>query len=395
MNSPNAVSPQHIWERWRTAWHGLFVALLSIALTLTLIDPQAPLGVAFPASAFTGALLTWYAVGESASSRRHLQKLALTIYFLSGWILWYIAVSISPAFFILLSVLFPHVFLRMSLRWAVVLAVTLNGFVLIALNRIDSDLTATWMLILAGTSLGGGLLALFIDSIIKQSEEHQRLIAELEATRATLAQAEYDAGILHERQRLAGELHDTIIQGLIAVVTHLEAAETAAAPDTRQHHIERARAIARADLREARRFIWMTQADSFDAPRLAANLRSAVDMWSQNVTVSAVFHTTGDETTQAIPNQAAHALLRVLQEALANISKHAGATQVNVTLSWMPDAVLLDINDNGVGFEPSAVINTGFGLDNMRRRVEALGGTLTIESEPDAGTTIVAELPLN
>lgn len=394
MDRLSVASPQHIWERWGTAWRGLFVVLLGVALALTLLDSQAPAGTALPAIISAVVLLAWYIGGEVATGRRYLRTLPHAVYFLCGWFLWYIAVGVSPAFFVLLSVLFPHVFIHLPLRWAVVLAVTLNGFVLFALNRIDSDLTATWMLILAGTSFGGALMALFIDSIIKQSEERQRLIAELEATRATLAQAEYDAGILHERQRLAGELHDTIIQGLVAVVTQLEAAESAHESDGRRHHIERAKAIARADLSEARRFIWMTQTESSDSRLLAENLRGIVADWSGNTAIQARFHVTGDAMTDSIPQQVAHTLARVLQEALANIAKHANAQTVNVTLSWMPDVTLLDINDDGVGFVPSAVVGAGFGLDNMRRRVEALGGELTIESDPNAGATIVAELPL-
>jgi signal transduction histidine kinase len=388
-----AIGPQHNLDRWRAAWSGLFVALLAIALAIALVDPQAPQGAALPAAASAALLFLWYAIGEVAAHRRLTQSRYWALYFLAGWLLWFIAVRISPSFFILLSVLFPHVFLFLPLRWAVLLAVLLNGLVLVTLHRIDSDLTATWMLILSGTSLGGGLLAIFINGIIQKSEERRRLIADLEATRATLAQAEFDAGILHERQRLAGELHDTIIQGLIAVITNLEAAESTRDPAASAQHIANARAIARADLSEARRFIWMAETEAIDTLRLVKNLRSAVESWSQSAAVPATFRVIGDEEARTVPHQLAHALLRILHEAQANIARHASATQVNVTLSLMPGIVLLDINDNGRGFMPSTVAGSGFGLGNMRRRVEALGGQFTMESEPGSGTTIAVEFP--
>lgn len=92
------------------------------------------------------------------------------------------------------------------------------------------------------------------------------------------------------------------------------------------------------------------------------------------------------------------ALLRTAQEALANVAKHAGASRVVLTLSYMVDLVTLDIRDDGVGFDPAAVGDRpqrdgGFGLTVMRQRVHRLAGTLEIESEPGAGTAIWAGIP--
>jgi signal transduction histidine kinase len=93
-------------------------------------------------------------------------------------------------------------------------------------------------------------------------------------------------------------------------------------------------------------------------------------------------------------------LLRVAQEALANVRKHARATEVALTLTYLEDALLLDVRDDGVGFQPEPVDRDrdgrragGFGLDGMRERLEEHGGTLTIESVPGTGTTIAAALP--
>jgi signal transduction histidine kinase len=89
-------------------------------------------------------------------------------------------------------------------------------------------------------------------------------------------------------------------------------------------------------------------------------------------------------------------LLRAAQEALANIHKHARATDVQLTLSYMDDVVVLDVQDNGVAFAGAAAspLSGGYGLQAMRERAEECGGSLTVESEPGEGTTVVVSIPI-
>ena len=91
------------------------------------------------------------------------------------------------------------------------------------------------------------------------------------------------------------------------------------------------------------------------------------------------------------------ALFRVTQEALTNVAKHAGATQVNITLSEEAGEVRLTIADNGVGFDLVASGRSGqqprWGLITMRERAETVGGSLHVDSAPGKGTTIVVEVP--
>jgi signal transduction histidine kinase len=92
------------------------------------------------------------------------------------------------------------------------------------------------------------------------------------------------------------------------------------------------------------------------------------------------------------------ALLRALQESLANVHKHARARSVAATLSYMEDLVVLDVRDDGSGFVPDQLARGGgtaggFGLRAMRERVEELGGIVSIESEPGEGTTLTVTLP--
>ena len=99
-------------------------------------------------------------------------------------------------------------------------------------------------------------------------------------------------------------------------------------------------------------------------------------------------------TTRPLPAEVEEALLRVAQEALANVRKHAAASRVTVTLSYLDDAVTLDVADDGVGFEQAAAATAGggLGLGAMRERVEGLGGRLVVESAPGEGTTIAVEV---
>jgi signal transduction histidine kinase len=91
--------------------------------------------------------------------------------------------------------------------------------------------------------------------------------------------------------------------------------------------------------------------------------------------------------------------LKAVQEALSNVRKHARASQVNLTLSFMEDEVILDVQDNGVGFDPSltdrqAGPEHGYGLVALRERVSQLGGSLAVESAPGEGATLVVSLPV-
>jgi len=106
-------------------------------------------------------------------------------------------------------------------------------------------------------------------------------------------------------------------------------------------------------------------------------------------------NTTG--TTRPIGPEAEVALLRAAQEALANVAKHAEASRVGLTLSYLDNEVALDVRDDGKGFHPDANghhSTGGFGLVAMRQRMESLSGTLQIESEPGYGTTISARVPV-
>lgn len=394
MKDTTTASTKHVWERWQPMFHRIFTALLLLSALQSQTDDQATLPTRAAILLLTVAFFGWYFVNAAPMEQGRLRHpLWLLAYFGIGWLIWYGLASLNAFFFFMLFVLFPYVFMVAPMPWSLVLLVALNALVLIALNRISSDMAATWMLILAFTSVGGGILGYFVQDIIRQSEERQQLITDLQTTRESLTQSQHEAGILSERQRLAGELHDTIAQGLIAIVTHLEAAENIGITS---QHVDQAKTIARSSLQETRRFIWAMRSVAFEGGSFHDGLRYSIDTWSNanapDGNLSANLVITG--TVYPLNPQYEFTILRVIQESLANIARHAKASQATVTLSYTSGAILLDINDNGCGFNPDSNTKQGFGLINMRYRVEQLGGTLNIESEPNEGTTIIAHLPV-
>ena len=205
-----------------------------------------------------------------------------------------------------------------------------------------------------------------------------------------------EAGILDERQRMAREIHDTLAQGLTGIVTQLQAAEQAAAdPAGWRRHFTAATGLARESLTEARRSVDALRPEPLEQARLGEAVASVAERWSALHGIAVQVTTTGAE--RPMSTAAESALLRAAQEALANVAKHAQATRVGLTLSYMDDEVALDVRDDGKGFAAvpasPARDGSGFGLTAMRQRIEALAGRLQVESEPGMGTAISACVP--
>lgn len=205
------------------------------------------------------------------------------------------------------------------------------------------------------------------------------------------------AGMLGERQRLAREIHDTLAQGFTSIVMNLEAAEGALpeAPDHRRArgHLDQARLTARESLSEARRLVWALRPESLENHSLPEALEQLAGRWSAASGVGAEANVIG--TPRPVSAGTEVTLLRVAQEALANVLKHADAGRAVLTLSYVGERVTLDVVDDGVGFDAAngSVKSGGFGLEAMKERVEQSGGRLTIESSPGEGVTLVAEVP--
>jgi signal transduction histidine kinase len=208
------------------------------------------------------------------------------------------------------------------------------------------------------------------------------------------------SGELEERRRLAGEIHDTLIQGFASIAMNLEAAEGSLENGSvaARRHLDEARRTARENLVEARRIVWALGPEALEEAPLHEALARLAQRWSEGSEVSAGVRVTGEP--RPLLAQIEVTLMRAAQEALTNVRKHARASRVMLTLSYMEDRVALDIKDDGVGFETGnggrvpLALTGEFGLRAMRERAERSGGSLLIESEPGSGTTLAVELPL-
>jgi signal transduction histidine kinase len=238
-------------------------------------------------------------------------------------------------------------------------------------------------------------------SLTELGEVNRRLeatIAENEGLHQQLLVQAREAGVLDERRRMAREIHDTLAQGLTGIVTQLQAAEQAASrtpgdPSGWRRHVDAATRLARDSLTEARRSVDALRPEPLEGCRLSEALTSVAERWSALNGIPAQVTTTG--TVRPINSEAEFALLRAAQEALANVARHAHASRVGLTISYMENEVALDVRDDGVGFDPAVSERSdhGFGLIAMRQRIAALSGTLQIESEPGGGTAISACVP--
>jgi signal transduction histidine kinase len=219
----------------------------------------------------------------------------------------------------------------------------------------------------------------------RTSEELREALAENTGLHEQLLVQAREAGVLDERQRLAREIHDTLAQGLTGIITQLQAAEQTGDGS----HVAKATRLARESLTQARRSVQALRPEPLEDNRLVDAVAELAEGWSRESGVPATVSTEG-RPRPVTPDREV-ALYRVAQEALANVAKHARASRVGVTLSYWDDQVVLDVRDDGCGTARGR--DGGFGLTAMRQRMDGVGGTLAVESEPGAGTAISASVP--
>jgi len=202
--------------------------------------------------------------------------------------------------------------------------------------------------------------------------------------------------IIDERKRIGMDLHDGIIQSIYAVGLTLESTRLALTPAEDEADFLLGQAITALNdtIRDIRNFILDLRPHRFRGD-LAEGMGRLVREFQAN-TVVPVTLTAPDAVTGTIPPPVARALFLTTQEALANVARHARATQVQVVLAQAGRDVTLTVADDGRGFDPEDQrLAVGHGLSNMRSRAEALKGHFAIESAPGVGTTVVLKLPVD
>ncbi len=418
MTSPGERAAADSWERRLDAFYRWFPYPLLVV--------SAVLAALMTSSGFKTWAAFWLSVGLAAaaaawtllSTFQHdplAHPRAMIGYFLGRTVLAGTLVAINPWYGLFGFVGYIEAFRilprRLGLVGILATASVMSASQMVGFPALTAGAIGTYAVLILVNGAMAGAFGHIGNRTLEQNREHRSVIAELgEANRrlevalqentglhAQLVAQAREAGILDERQRLAGEIHDTLAQGLTGIVTQLEAAEQARQiPDEWQRHISQARKLARESLTEARRSVRALRPEQLEGAGLPDAVAGLARRWAQTCPVAVSVETTGD--MRPLPAEIEAALFRVAQEALTNVAKHARASKVALTLSYLDDVVLLDVRDDGVGFDPAAApssdSNSGFGLDGMRQRLGRVGGALEVESAPAEGTAISACVPL-
>jgi two-component system, NarL family, sensor histidine kinase DevS len=204
--------------------------------------------------------------------------------------------------------------------------------------------------------------------------------------------------VLEERERIGMDLHDGIIQSIYAVGLTLEHARLlmAETPDYARTRIEQAISDLNSTIRDIRTYILDLRPHQFHDDGLMQGLGRLAKEFRANTLVEIKVEGPSDAAEVKLPEAHAVALFHICQEALANIAKHAHAHNVQVVLWSTPERLLLEIRDDGRGFDLStSKLTLGHGLANMQTRARNVGGDVEITSDPKEGTVILAWVPFS
>jgi signal transduction histidine kinase len=390
-------------SRWLGAvMHAAFFLLLGGALARFLLrhpgEPRTPwifaLSLTLAVLHLLGPALSGPAPSRPATgpTRLRLAWLGLVV------VVWTVLVVLAPSFAWCAVPLFYTGLRTLPARAALVLVTLLTVLVVAAQFRLAGGFDPN--LLLAPPAVAAIAAGVFLHAE-RQAARQRALIDDLIRTRRELAASERREGTLAERQRLSMEIHDTLAQGLSSQRMLLQAAERVweSDPGKARTHVRGAASVAEHNLAEARRFVHdLAPADLARGGGLEAALRALAARESgDHLTVRV--HVDDGGRAPLLPDRVQSALLRIAQGALANVREHAGAATAALTLTLLDDQAVLDVTDDGHGFEPAALPDApagarGHGLPAMRARLRQLGGTLTVESAPGEGTALSAAVPL-
>jgi signal transduction histidine kinase len=303
----------------------------------------------------------------------------------------------QPSLLFLMFVAFPQVwFLVESVRsgavWTGVLALAATLGPAISWAHGDEPLWGP------GQTLVGMLfslaMGLWVFRVLEQSAQRAALIRELESTRAELAAAHREQGVVAERERLAREVHDTLAQGYTSIVV---LAQTAVAllprdPGAAAERVALIEEVARDNLAEARAMVAAFAPVALDSSTLIEALQRLLERFGRETGLATRLDTAAlGEAGGGLSRAEEIVLLRGAQEALANVRRHAAASAVVLRLNQVRDTVSVHVEDDGVGFDPAAT--EGVGLAGLRDRAEAVGGVVDISSVPGQGTRVTVRVP--
>jgi PAS domain S-box-containing protein len=210
-----------------------------------------------------------------------------------------------------------------------------------------------------------------------------------------LAKAAKQSAVLEERNRLAGEIHDSLAQNFAGISMQLLVATEEMKTNNKDalHHIERATHLARFGLSEARRSALSLRSDVIEESGLIEALKRLVDRSNIPGLLRCSFRSSKVREENLAPS-VQQDLLRITQEAISNAVRHARPTVISVSLRQSPPNLVLKIRDNGSGITKDRSSSEGLGFANMRARAKNIGAELDVRSRAGSGTSVVVRLPI-
>jgi signal transduction histidine kinase len=204
----------------------------------------------------------------------------------------------------------------------------------------------------------------------------------------------WDSAIAEERNRMAGEIHDTLAQGFAGILFQLEAARDISAENPREAmpYIERAEGLARSSLAEARRSVWALRPPELESQGLVGAVQVFLNRITAGTATKISFSVRGKP--YPLPNEESLGLFRICQEAIVNALRHARASEIQIELAYESSDVDLSVQDNGRGLDLQlSGKSEGFGLISMRERAERIGARFEVSGEPGRGTRLRVVAP--
>jgi signal transduction histidine kinase len=312
-------------------------------------------------------------------------------------VVWLVLVVLAPSF-AWLAVPLAFVALRvLRFGYACLVLAGMVTAVVVSWTRMQGELDLT---IVTGPVCIAVLAVAAYRALEQAATTRQQLLDELEEAQGDLLDAQHRAGVIAERARLSREIHDGVAQSLSSINLLLQAAEQdwIDRPAAAREHVGQAALTARDALDDVRRVV-RDLAPAELAVDTGAGLVGALEQTCERLArgtgIAVDVRVHGD--VAPLPPEVAAALLRSARGALANVIEHSGAQAATVTLTYQPDVVLLDVRDDGHGFDPTRVGGAGdrgHGLAGIRSRLERLGGALVIESGVGEGTVLGVSAPL-
>ncbi|KGN34581.1 histidine kinase [Knoellia sinensis KCTC 19936] len=392
--------------------HILFGVLTAVCVTRSWSTgaPRVPLVVA------AMILIAWYAVGLRWSARSTDRSAGFSgvgegspqaRWWLVGLVACWLALVLVSAENVWLAfslwLLIPHF---LPVRWAAVLSLAVLAVVIWRPWFATGDLSVA-------EAIGPAIGAMFAfalsrgqHQLVRDAIERQRLVDslvraqdEMAALHDELAAAQRESGVLQERGRLSRDIHDTLAQGFSSIVLLARGRSVVAGERDLNQLLNQIESTASANLVEARSVVGALAPTSLSDHGLTQALGRILEALETETGIRTELRVEGEPLH--LPTATEVALLRTAQGALANVRSHSGAGRVVVTLSGLEDRVLLEVLDDGRGFDPDALTERagayslgGYGLPSSRARLRELGGDLELESAPGDGTALSAHLPI-